>query len=267
MNKLLLKDKVAIVTGASKGIGYAISDLFAQEGCRVIMIARNRETLQKSVDTINGAGYPGGAVALPGDVVDESLSQRAFELALSKFGRVDIVINNAGLGETVTIDTTSTEHWDTFMNLNLRSAFFFCREAGKHFAKTGEGVVINISSINGVKPGSGVTYCTAKGALNTMTRNMAVRFAGTRVRVNAISPGMTDTEQTLNPNAGGAFDNSPYYEGAENMRQYGNQYVNNEIDGHVPPIQQAYAALFLASEMGECITGQNLVVEKGRYFV
>lgn len=258
MNKLLLENKSAIITGASRGIGFATAKLFVEEGCNVVMIARRPDVLQKAVDEVNGAGYPGRAVALAGDAVDEDLSKQAVELALSEFGRLDILVNNVGQGETTTIDTTTTEHWRKYLDLNLTSAFYFNREVAKHLAKTGEGAIINISSINGVKPGSGVTYCTCKGAVNTMTRNMAIRFAGTRVRVNAISPGLTDTDQT--------FDTTPDEDGAINMRQFSLPYINDTIDGHIPPIGQAYGALFLASEMGEYVTGQNLVIEKGRYF-
>ena len=266
MFKLLLEGKTAVVTGASKGIGYSIAELFAEEGCNVVAIARNAERLENAVKTLNERDLPGRVIPLAGDAVDEALSKKAIELAISTFGRFDILVNNVGQGESVTIDTTTTEHWEKYVNINLRSAFYFCREAGAHFADTGEGVVINVSSINGVKPGSGATYCMCKGAMIMMTKNMAVRFAGTKVRVNAISPGVTDTPQ--NANAPGSVGNDvPMYEGAVSMRQFSTPYVNTEIDGVVPPRQQAYAALFLASEMGECITGQNLVIEKGRFFV
>lgn len=258
MNKLLLENKVCIITGASRGIGYAIAKLFVEEGAKVIMNALHEERLQKAADEINEMGYPGKAVILPGDAADEEISKRAVKMALEEFGRLDILINNVGIGETTTIDTTTTEHFEKFLDVNLRSAFFFNREVAKHFARTKEGVIINISSINGVKPGSGATYCLSKGAVNTLTRNMAIRFAGTKVRVNAISPGLTDTDQP--------FQTAPDYEGAISMRQFSLPYINEEIDGHIPPIGQAYGALYLASEMGEFVTGQNLIIEKGRYF-
>jgi NAD(P)-dependent dehydrogenase (short-subunit alcohol dehydrogenase family) len=210
------------------------------------------------VEDINSKGYAGEAIALAGDVTEKELSKRAVALALEKWGHLDILVNNVGQGETTTIDTTTDEHWQEFIDINLNSAFYFNREVSKHFAKTLEGSIINVSSINGVKPGAGVAYCSSKCAMNIMTRNMAVRFAGTKVRLNTLSPGMTDTDQP--------FFTGADYKGAESMRPHSMLYLNTEIDGHIPPRSQAYGALFLASEMSEYMTGQNLVIEKGRYF-
>ncbi len=254
MNKLLLENKTTIVTGASEGIGYAIAELFLEEGSNVVMISRRPDVLQKSVDTLNACGYPGKAVA------DESLSKRAFELAIKEFGQVDIMINNAGLGESNTVETTTAAHWDFYMNVNLRGAFFFCREAAEHFLPKGEGVIINVASINGLKPGNGLTYTTSKGAMCTMTRNLAIRFAGTNIRVNALCPGLTETPTEQ------AFKADKLAQDGVSMRQFGNPYINQTFDGEIPARGQAYGALFLASEMGQYMTGQNLVIEKGRYF-
>ena len=260
MNKLLLEGKTSIITGASEGIGYAIAELFMEEGCDVVMISRRPDVLQESVDKLNACGYPGKAAGLAGDVADESLSKRAFEFAIETFGKVDILVNNAGLGESNTIETTTTGHWDYYMNVNLRGAFLLCREAAEHFLPKNEGVIINVSSINGLKPGNGLTYTTSKGALCTMTRNLAIRFAGTNIRVNALCPGLTEspTEQ--------AFKADKLAQDGVSMRQFGNPYINQTFDGEIPARGQAYGALFLASEMGQYMTGQNLVIEKGRYF-
>lgn len=260
MNKLLLEGKTAIITGASAGIGYAIVELFMEEGSNVIAIARRPDVLKEAVDRLNSAGYPGKAVGLVGDVADETLSKKAFELGVKEFGQVDILVNNAGLGESFTIETTTTEHWDHIMGVNLRGAFLMCREAAEHFLPRGEGVIINVSSINGLKPGNGLTYTTSKGALCTMTRNLAIRFAGTNIRVNALCPGLTISEAEQN------FKADKTAQGGVSMRQFGNPYINQTFDGEIPARGQAYGALFLASEMGQYMTGQNLVIEKGRYF-
>lgn len=257
MNKLLLEGKTCIVTGASEGIGYAIAELFVEEGANVVMISRRPELLEQAAEKLNGAGHAGRAVAFAGDVTDESLSRRAFEFAIATFGDVDIMINNVGLGETNTVETTSIEHWDYHMDINLKSVFLFCREAADHFLKKNEGVIINVSSINGVKPGSGVSYCAAKAAVNNMSRNIAIRFAGTNVRVNVLSPGYTETKQSWAPPA--------QEEGTTSMRQFSHHYVNDSFDGNIPPRAQAYGALYLASEMGQYVTGQNLIIDKGRY--
>jgi len=195
-----------------------------------------------------------------GDVADETLSKKTFERAIDTFGTVDILVNNAGVGEGYTIETTTTEHWDNIMNINLRGAFFFCREAAEHFLPKREGVIINVSSINGLKPGNGLVYTTSKGAICTMTRNMAIRFAGTNIRVNALCPGLTTS-----PTAEKYKLNQQATSGVS-MRQFGNHYINQSFDGEIPALGQAYGALFLASEMGQYMTGQNLVIEKGRYF-
>ncbi len=193
-------------------------------------------------------------------MADESLSKKAFAKAIEEFGKVDIVVNNAGLGESNTVETTTTEHWDYFMNVNLRGAFFFCREAAEYFLPKGEGCIINVSSINGLKPGNGLTYTTSKGALCTMTRNLAIRFAGTNIRVNALCPGLTATPTEQ------AFKADKLAQDGVSMRQFGNPYINQTFDGEIPARGQAYGALFLASELGQYMTGQNLVIEKGRYF-
>ena len=261
MFQLLLEGKTSIVTGASAGIGFAIAELFCEEGSNVVMISNEPEELEKAVKEINDKEYAGKAVAFEGDVTDETLSTRAFAFAVEQFGKVDIMVNNAGLGESNTVETTSTEHWDQYMNVNLKGTFFFCREAAKYFLPRNEGVIINISSINGLKPGNGLAYTTSKGAINTMTRNIAIRFAGTNVRVNTICPGLTTSAAAARFKA-----DKQVQEGAVSMRQFGNPYINQTFDGEIPARGQAYGALFLASEMGQYITGQNLVIEKGRYF-
>lgn len=260
MNKLLLDGKVSIVTGASAGIGYAIAELFMEEGSNVVMTGRREDVLQQAAETLNTRGYPGKAVTVAGDIAEDTMAERIFNKAIEAFGRVDILVNNAGLGESFAIDSTTNEHWDYIMGINLRGPFMMCREAVKYFLPQNEGVIINVSSINGLKPGNGLTYTTSKGALCTMTRNLAIRFAGTNIRVNALCPGLTTSE------AAQRFKDDKCAEGGISMRQFGNPYINQTFDGEIPARGQAYGALFLASEMGQYMTGQNLVIEKGRYF-
>ena len=133
MNKLWLEGKTAIVTGASEGIGYAISELFVEEGANVVMISRREDVLKQAADEINAKGLPGRALAMQGDVTDETLADRAFALAIETFGDVDILVNNAGRGDTSAIETTTNEQWDDLLALNLRGPFMLCRKAAQHF--------------------------------------------------------------------------------------------------------------------------------------
>lgn len=261
MNKLWLEGKTAIVTGASEGIGYAISELFVEEGANVVMISRREDVLKQAADEINAKGLPGKALAMQGDVTDETLADRAFALAIETFGDVDILVNNAGRGDTSAIETTTNEQWDDLLALNLRGPFMLCRKAAQHFIPKDEGVIVNVSSINGLKPGNGVAYTSSKGALNTLTRNMAIRFAGTGIRINALCPGLTESA------ASRAFvQDKAVSAGGNSMRKYANHYINESFDGMIPARDMAYGALFLACDMSRCMTGQNLVIEKGRYF-
>ncbi|MCC9625468.1 SDR family oxidoreductase [Thalassospira sp. MA62] len=251
----LLEGKTAIVTGASKGIGLAIAELYAQEGANVVLTARGKDLLDEVVEKIRKNG--GKAIGVVADSSDPDAPARVFAEAIETFGQVDIMVNNAGSGDMVAIEEASDEHFAKIVELNLTGVFRYCREAVKHFMPRNEGRIINVSSVNGTLPICGVAYTSTKGAVNTMTKNIAIRLSGTKIRCNAIAPGVTDTE------AAAAWE-SGQQEGGDVMLEFSDKYVNTTVP-KTDPIDQAYAALYLGSEMGKAVTGQVIQVDNGAF--
>ena len=144
------------MTGASKGIGLAIAELFAEEGANVVLTARGKDLLDEVVADTNAKG--GTAMGLVADSSDPAAPARVFSEVISAYGQVDILVNNAGSGDMVAIEEASDEHFAKIVQLNLAGPFRFCREAVKHFMPRNEGRIINVSSVNGTLPICGVAY-------------------------------------------------------------------------------------------------------------
>ena len=192
MEQQMLKDKVAIITGASYGMGRTMAELFADEGAAVERsTARHREKLDEVVEGIRAKD--GKAVGVLADVCSTEDTKKVFNTALKEFGDVDILINNAGIGEQKMIDETDDDWMLYVMNTNLGGPMRYIREALKIFLPKNDGVIINISSVNGTRPFCGATYTSTKGALNTLTKNVAMRLIDTNIRCNAVAPGATVT--------------------------------------------------------------------------
>lgn len=256
MKQQLLQGKTAIVTGASKGIGLAIAELFAEEGANVVLTARHEPLLDEVVAKINAAGA-GKAIGVVADSSDHSSPKKVFARAISEFGQVDIMVNNAGSGDMVAIEEATDDHFAKIVELNLAGVFRYCREAVQYFLPRNEGRIINISSVNATLPICGVAYTSTKGGVNTMTKNIAIRLSGTKIRCNAIAPGVTDTEAAAAWAAG-------KQEGGAVMLEFSDKYVNTSVP-MTEPRDQAYAALYLASEMGSAVTGQVIQVDNGAF--
>lgn len=255
MENQMLKGKVAIITGASYGMGQSMAELFAEEGASVVLTARGREKLDMVVEGIRAKG--GKAIGVVADVCSKEDTERVFQETLRKFGDVDILINNAGIGEQKMIDETDDEWMMYVMNTNLGGPMRYIREALKIFLPKNEGVIINVSSVNGTRPFCGATYTSTKGALNTLTKNVAMRLIDTNIRCNAVAPGATVTP------AHEANKNGEQPGGAK-MLEYSKNYVyfpGPECD----PMDQAYACLYLASKMGKAVKGQVLQVCNGAF--
>ena len=226
MKEKMLEGKVAIVSGASYGMGETMAELFAKEGAKVIMTARGKEKLDAAVSRLN-------------------------------YGDLDIVINNAAIGEQKMIDETDDEWLEHVYQTNVFGPFRFIREALKVFLPKNEGCIINISSVNGTRPFCGAAYTSSKGAINTLTKNVAMRLINTNIRINAIAPGATVTPAHLANKAG----EQP---GGAKMLEYSKHFVyfpGPECD----PMDQANACLFLASDMGKHVKGQVIQVCNGAF--
>jgi 3-oxoacyl-[acyl-carrier protein] reductase len=237
MMRQLLEGKAAIVTGASKGIGKAIAELFAEEGASVVLTARGKQALDETVNGITASG--GKAIGIVADSSDPAAPQQVFDAAIERFGKVDILVNNAGFGDMAPIEEVTDEHFEKVMAINLFGVFRYCREAARHFMPRNRGVA----------------YTTSKGAVNTMTKNIAIRFSGTGIRCNAIAPGQTETDMD------GARERGEL-QGGTRMWEFAEKYVNVTVPS-TKPLDQAYAALYLASDMGAAVTGHVLQVDNG----
>ncbi|MGG7566777.1 SDR family NAD(P)-dependent oxidoreductase [Rhodovulum sp. DZ06] len=251
----MLQGQTAIITGASKGIGRAIAELFAEEGANVVITARHEGPLNDTAEAIRASG--GQALAVTADSADPDAPSAVFKAAIDAFGEVDIMVNNAGVGEMFAVEKTTDDHFQQIMDINLVGPFRFCREAINHMMPRGEGRIINVSSVNGTTPICGVAYTTTKGGINTMTLNIAMRLSGTKIRCNAIAPGVTDTDAARAWAAG-------EQEGGGEMLEFSDKYTNTTVPS-TEPIDQAYAALYLASDMGRAVTGQVIQVDNGQF--
>lgn len=255
MEKQMLKGKVALITGASYGMGQTMAELFAEEGAAVALTARGREKLDSVVEGIREKG--GRAIGVTADVCSQEDTRRVFEETVKVFGTLDILINNAGIGEQKMIDETEDDWMLYVMNTNLGGPMRYIKEALKIFLPKNDGVIINISSVNGARPFCGATYTSTKGALNTLTKNVAMRLVDTNIRCNAVAPGATVTPAHRANKKG----EQP---GGAKMLEYSGHYVyfpGPECD----PMDQAYACLYLASKMGRHVKGQVLQVCNGAF--
>lgn len=255
MEKEMLKGKIAIITGASYGMGRTMAELFAGEGAALTLVARGEEKLDEVVNAIREKG--GRAIGVAADVRSPEDTKRVFEATLKAYGTLDILINNAGIGEQKLIDETDDDWAHYVTDINFIGPMRYIREALKIFLPKNDGCIINISSVNGTRPFCGATYTATKGALNTLTKNVAMRLIDTNIRCNAVAPGATVTPAHLANRAG----EQP---GGAEMLKYSGHFVyfpGPECD----PIDQAYACLYLASKMGRHVKGQVLQVCNGAF--
>ncbi|MGZ8366671.1 MAG: SDR family NAD(P)-dependent oxidoreductase [Nitrospira sp.] len=183
-----LKDKVAIVTGSSSGIGKAIALRFGQEGATVVIAARRLPLCEQTVSQIRMQG--GEAWAIQTDVADEQQVERLMADTVTRYGRLDILVNNAGIGGGSRVADTSTEAFDQVMNVNLRGTFFCCRAGFRQMKQQGGGVIINISSVAGVQAWAGTgTYSASKHGIMALTKSLADEGRPHHIKVSAICPG------------------------------------------------------------------------------
>jgi len=244
-----LKNKVAIVTGASKGIGAAIAKQFAQEGASVVVnYASSKEGADKVVAEITSKG--GKAIAVKADVAKPEEIDKLFAEATKAFGKLDVLVNNAGIYEFSPVQDITEEHFNKQFNTNVLGLIFASRAAAKHFGPDG-GTIVNISSIaSSSAPATSVVYSSTKGAVDTATRVLANELGPRNIRVNSINPGMVITEGV---NAAGFAE-------SEFRKQIEAQTPLGRI-GQVEDI--APAAVFFASGDSAWITGETLKIAGG----
>lgn len=249
MNSGKLKGKIAVVTGASKGIGAGIAKEFAAEGAAVIVnYASSKTDAEKVVNEITKHG--GKAVAVQGSVTKKDDVEKLFSAAEKAFGKLDILVNNAGVYEFVPLEDITEQQFHKMFDTNVLGMLLATQEALKHFTAEG-GSIINIGSLaSSLTPPTGVVYNATKGAVDAITRTLAKELGPRKIRVNSINPGMVITEGAV---AGG------YTEG--DMR---NMFESMTPLGRVgQPDDIAPAAVFFASDDSKWVTGETLLIAGG----
>ncbi len=244
-----LANKVAVVTGASKGIGASIAKALAAEGAAVVVnYASSREGADKVVSEITAQG--GKAVAVGGDVSKETDVKALFDATQKAFGKVDVLVNNAGVYEFAAIEEATEESFHRQFNINVLGPILTTREALKHFAPEGGSVII-VSSVAAYSPvPHAALYAGTKGALDIITKVLAVELGARNVRVNSLNPGMIETEGT---HTAGVI-------GSDFEKQ---TVANTPLNRVGRPDDIAKVAVFLASDDSSFITVADLAVDVG----
>lgn len=247
-----IKGKAALVTGASSGIGRQTALRLAAEGVRVALVARRDEELRAAAAEIQAAG--GEALALAADIVRPAEAERCVGEAVAAFGRLDILVNAAGILQGGSIESTTLAAWDRTLDLNLRSVFCMMQLAVPHLVET-RGCIVNVSSVNGLRSFPNVlAYCVSKAGVDQLTRCAALELAAKGVRVNAINPGVTRTNLHLS----GGMDEEAYARFLEHSR------TTHPLGRVGEPDEAADLILFLASERAAWITGTTVNFDGGR---
>ena len=244
--------KTVLITGASYGLGEVFAHSFAEAGAQLVLTARSSDLLDAVADSCRQSGSP-KVTAVPGDVSVEADVQNVIATGVKGHGRIDVLINNAGISDNrgFASESTPTDSFDETIAVDLKGAWMYMRDAGKHMIEAGGGSIVNISSIlgDGALELTVIAYTAAKGALVNLTKQLGCEWADRGVRVNSVSPGFIITEMTR-----AGIQGSPteaYIQSRTPMRRLG------EAD------EAANAVMFLASDAASYITGVNLNVDGG----
>lgn len=242
-----MKQKVVIITGGGQGIGLAAAKRFLAGGARVVLADLN-ESCAAAGRELSAKG--GEAVGIPCNVADGEAVERLFDQVLSRYGRVDVLVNNAGITSDARFHKMTEAQWDRVMAVDLKSMFYTCRQAVAAMMETGGGAIVNVSSISAQTGNFGqANYCAAKLGVVGLTRALSTEYAARGIRVNAVAPGfiLTDMVKTIPQKvAEQVVETIPMKRGGE-------------------PREVAAAICFLASDEASFITGQVLSVNGGLY--
>ena len=247
-----LAGKAALITGGGTGIGRAIAMAFAREGAAVAVAGRRLEKVKEVASAIEKQG--GAALALRCDVATAKDADRAISETAKKFGKFNVLVNNAGTLSVSTVDTISEDDWDRVVTVNLKGPFLMSRAALKEFRKNGGGTIVNIGSVLGlVAMKDRAAYCASKGGVTMLTKAMALDHAHENVRVNCICPSIVETELVK-----GLFDDS---EQGKRLKQ--SRMGTIPLGRFGKPADVADLAVFLASDESSWLTGTAIPLDGG----
>ncbi len=248
LERFKVTDKVAIVTGGTRGIGLAIANALGEAGAKLVVTSRTDKF--GGLDSLKKAGYD--VSFFESDMHDRSVPQKIIDFTLEKHGRIDILVNNAGVAQHGEMEEYNDQLLDNIMNINVDSVFRMCRSVLPQMQKQGEGVILNIGSISGIVsniPQPQVAYNASKAAVHMMTKSLASDFAEQNIRVNALAPGYFRTEMTNLPK-----DKYEWYATWDKLTPLKRMAETDEIGA---------AALFLCSPASSYVTGTVLVIDGG----
>ncbi len=240
-----LDGRVAIVTGASSGLGIRFAEVLAGVGASVVVAARRADRIEALAKKIDG-------VAVTCDVVETDDRARLVDTAVQRFGRVDVLVNNAGVGVPEPAESESPERFGEVLAVNLTSAFALCQLVGRHMLEAGRGSIVNVASILGIVSAGQIpfpSYGASKGGLIALTKELAGQWSRRGVRVNALAPGWFESEMTAE-----MFADERSLNWIRRKAPMGRPGEAHELDG---------ALLFLASDASSYVTGQVLAVDGG----
>ena len=250
-----LENKVAIITGGTSGMGKATANLFAKEGAKVVICGRRLDLGQEIVQGIKNGN--GDAIFIAADVSNESDVKELVHHSISKYSKVDVLFNNAGINEKqmskITDETKSS--WDKIFDVNLNGMFLMIKHVLPEMVKAGRGSIINNSSVLSFQANKvpSTSYHASKGAVTSMTRKIAIDYAQSNIRINAIHPGSIATEMT-----------GVEWKNLKQSEVIGDFKKKQPLPRMGHPIDIAYAALYLASDESAFVTGTTLTVDGGQ---
>ena len=242
-----LRNKIAIITGASQGIGKTTAELFSKSGAHVVCIARNEEKIKNLANTISKNGHSASYNSC--DISDGDLFQDTIKSVINDYGKIDILINNAGITRDSLVLRMKNHQWDDVLNTNLKGAFYATKSVLRSMMKNKYGRIINITSIVGLQGNYGQSnYSASKAGLIGFSQSVAKEVASRGITINCIAPGWIETEMT-----------------SDLPKDIKSEIIKSIPIGKTGTTEDiAYTALFLASKESKYITGQTITVDGGR---